>query len=276
MKKKLKVVGSLIFVIVTVIVLVVFLFPILWIFLTSIKTQVQTWTIPPLFIFKPTLSKYLIVLRAKNYLGYLTNSLIIAGTGTFLIVICGSMAAYAFTRFRFRGSASISTGILTIRMFPPVVLGVPIFLLMRNLGLLDTHISPVLADTSFGLPFIIWLMVGFFKGVPLELDDAARIDGCSWFSAYWRVTLPAVAPGLVATSILSFVYIWNEFFFALILTREEAKPASVAVSEFVTRLGVDWGAITAAASLMVIPTIAFSILAQKHLIRGLTAGAVKG
>lgn len=268
--------GTVLFVLAVAIILVVFLFPIYWLFATSLKTQAQTWAIPPLLVFTPTFDNYVNVLTRRAFVPAVVNSFLIASTGTLFTTLFGSMAAYAFTRFRFRGASVLSTGILITRMFPAVILALPIYLLGRDLQLLDTILIVVAADVTIALPFVIWLMIGFFRQVPRELDDAALIDGCSWFGTYWRIILPAVAPGLVATAILSFIYHWNEFFFALVLTRLQAKPASVWVTEFVTFHGIDWGAITAGAALLAFPTLLFAVIAQRWLVRGLTMGAVKG
>jgi len=268
--------GTVLFVLAVAAILVVFLFPIYWLFATSLKTQAQTWAIPPLLVFSPTFDNYVNVLTRRAFVPAVVNSFLIATTGTLFTTLFGSMAAYAFTRFRFRGASVLSTGILIIRMFPAVILALPIYLLGRDLQLLDTILIVVAADVTIALPFVIWLMIGFFRQVPRELDDAALIDGCSWFGTYWRIILPAVAPGLVATAILSFIYHWNEFFFALVLTRLQAKPASVWVTEFVTFHGIDWGAITAGAALLAFPTLLFAVIAQRWLVRGLTMGAVKG
>jgi multiple sugar transport system permease protein len=258
------------------IILIVFLFPVYWIFATSLKTQAQTWAIPPLLTFTPTLDNYVTVFTRRAFLPSLFNTILISTFGAAFTTFFGSLAAYAFTRFRFRGSSVLSTGILVTRMFPAVILALPVYLMARDLQILDTILVVVAADVTVALPFVIWLMIGFFRQVSRELDDAALIDGCSWFGAYWRIVLPAVAPGLVATGILSFIYHWNEFFFALVLTRLQAKPASVWVTEFVTFQGIDWGAITAGAALLALPTLAFALVAQRWLVRGLTAGAVKG
>jgi len=165
--------------------------------------------------------------------------------------------------------------ILSIRMFPPIAAIIPFFLLYKQLGLIDTRIGLIIAYTGFNLPFAVWIMRGFFDEVPRELDEAALIDGCSPIKVFVRVVLPLAAPGLVATAIFAMIFSWNEFMFALILSRSRSQTMPVGVMGFITHRGVIWGEIMAAASVIMLPMIVFTFIAQKYLIRGLTFGAVK-
>ena len=254
----------------------IMVFPIFWIVLTSFKTQLQAFSEIPIYLFWPRLDNYIAAISRKNLLFFLKNSFVIAFSTTVLTSFIGSLAAYGFTRFKFRGRVPGAFGLLVIRMFPPFCFVLPLFLAAQILKLVDTHLMMVLSYTTFALPFIVWLMISFFKEVPTELDDAAMIDGCSRPGVFARVVLPLVAPGLAATAILTFVYCWNEFLFALILTRVNAKTAPVIVSEFIGYRGLEWGPMTAVGTLITAPVLVIAVIMQKYLIRGLTMGAVKG
>jgi multiple sugar transport system permease protein len=167
-------------------------------------------------------------------------------------------------------------GILLVRMVPAVVLVIPIYTLWRGLGLLDTHLGLILAYLSFNLPFVIWMMRGFFVDIPVEIEEAALIDGCSRLSALVRVILPLAAPGIAATSIFALLLAWNEFLFAVLLTADKAKTLTPAILNYVTDRAILWGNLYAAASIVLLPVLVFSLLVQRHLARGLTGGAVKG
>lgn len=202
--------------------------------------------------------------------------MIIAALTTVFVSYFGALAAFALTRFTFRGYHAVTLSIITARMFPPIALLPAFFLFAARLRLVDTKAIVIFAHTSYGLPFIVFMMLGFLYAVPRDLDEAARIDGCSWFGVFNRVILPNVAPGIAAAAILSFVWSWNEFLFALVLTRANSKTLPVTVSEFLTFTQVDWQGLTAMGTILLIPAIVITVFAQKHLVRGLTAGAVKG
>jgi multiple sugar transport system permease protein len=191
-------------------------------------------------------------------------------------IVLGSLAAYGFARFPFKGSEVIKFFILVTRMIPRIALVVPYFLMMLHLGLLDTRSGLVLAYTSFALPFTIWLMIGFFDQVPRDIEEAALVDGCSPIRAFSTVTLPLVAPGLVVTSIFAFLLSWNEFLFALILSGVRSKTLPVVIAGFSTDVGPLYNDMSAAATLVMIPTVFLTFLLQRYVVRGLTLGAVKG
>jgi multiple sugar transport system permease protein len=185
------------------------------------------------------------------------------------------MAAYSLARFKFRAQKAISFTIFLSRMVPPVVLLVPFFSLFRELNWTDKPISLAFSYTAFNLPFVIWLMWGFFKEIPYELEQAAQIDGASKFGAMVRIALPLARPGLAAASIFALINAWNEFLFALVLTGPDAKTLPVAAAQFVTNEAILWGPVNAAGTLIMLPLIIFTLLIQKHLVRGLTMGAIK-
>lgn len=251
------------------------LFPAIWMFLTSFKTQVQTFQIPPVWIFKPVLENYNDLFFASNIGKYLLNSLIITGISTVICLFLGSLAAFALARFRIRRNKDISFWILSTRMFPPIASAIPLYLLLRNFQLLDTYIGLIAVYITLNLGFATWMMKGFFNDLPVAIEESAMIDGCSQYGVFFRIVLPISSPGLAATAILCFIFAWNEFLFALLFTGRAAKTMPVVLSGYITETGIRWGALTAASVLTAAPTILLAILAQKYIIRGLTLGAVK-
>jgi len=185
------------------------------------------------------------------------------------------MAAFGLSRFRFPGSASLGFWILSTRMAPPVAFLVPMFIIFRNLGLIDTHVALIVVYTSMNLSFVTWVLIGFFKEIPVELEEAALVDGYSYGQYFRRVALPLVRPGLAATAILSAIFAWNEFLFALILTSKQAATIPIYLAGFSESMGIEWGEFMAVGCFAVIPIMIFTFALQKHLVRGLTFGAVK-
>lgn len=252
------------------------LFPIFWIVTTSLKQRVDVYTEKPVLFFRATLESYQRVFELQNFPRYLGNSFVVAASTTLLIMYFGALGAYALTRWKFYGYRWVSLAIIAARMFPPVALLPSFFLFASRLGVVDTRQVLVFAHSTYGLPFIVFMLAGFFRQIPRDLDEAALIDGCSYFTLFNRIMLPSVAPGLAATAILSFVWSWNEFLFALVLTRASSKTLPVVISEFIGFVQVDWQGLTAMATLLMIPSIVITFLTQRYLVRGLTAGAVKG
>ncbi|UCE56187.1 MAG: carbohydrate ABC transporter permease [Desulfobacterales bacterium] len=262
-------------VIATVALFVFILFPPAVLFLTSIKTELDALSFPPKWFFQPTLKNYAAILKTSPLIGYAVNSLIVASLNTIACVVIGSMAAYSLARYKFKGSENIAFWMLSIRMMPPVAAIIPIYILMKNVGLLDTPWCLVITYLTFNLPFVVWMMKGFFEEIPRELEESAFIDGCSPLNAFIRIALPLVAPGLAATAILVFIFSWNEFLFALILTGTKAVTLPVGIIGFMKETGINWGYMTAGGILALVPVILFTMLVQKHLVKGLTLGALK-
>ena len=260
----------------TVAIFGVILFPPVVLFVTSIKTDIDALSFPPKWIFDPTLKNYVDILNTSPLVDYALNSLIVASLNTLLCLIVGSMAAYGLARFKFKGADNLAFWILSIRMMPPVAAIIPIYILMKNLGLLDTPWCLVITYLTFNLPFVVWMMKGFFEEIPREIEESALIDGCSDFSVFFRIALPLVAPGLAATAIMVFIFSWNEFLFALILTGTKAVTLPVGIIGYMKETGINWGYMTAGGILALIPVIVFMVLVQKHLVKGLTLGALKG
>jgi multiple sugar transport system permease protein len=250
-------------------------FPIFWTVLTSFKPVDLIPKVPPVWIFEPTLDHYRAIFFGKELLGSLWNSLFIASMSTLLALLIGTPAAYAFARFEFRGKESLAFYFLSARMTPPIAVIVPFFLISRDFGLLDTRLILTLAYTTFNFAFVVWLLRGFFAEVPTELDEAALVDGCSPFGAFIRVALPLAAPGIAGAAIICFIFSWNEFLFALVLTSLNAKTLPVAAAGFVTDRLVLWGDLCATAVVIFVPVMIFAVLTRRHLIRGMTMGAVK-
>ena len=253
------------------------LFPLLWVLLTSFKTNVQALASPPVLVFAPISDNYVnVALRVHDFGRVFLNSVVVAAASTAGILVLGTPASYGLSRFVFRGSGLLGFSILSTRTVPRVAIAVPLFLLMKDVGLLDTWSAVILANIAYSLPFGIWMIVGFVEAVPLELEEAARIDGCSRFGAFARVVVPLILPGLGATAILTTIVAWNEFLMPLVLTSRDARTLPVVVGQFITEYGIDWGQLSAFAVLTILPVVLATVFIERYLIGGLTAGAVKG
>jgi multiple sugar transport system permease protein len=258
-----------------IVVLIWSLFPIFITIFTSLKMRDIAFKIPPLWIFRPVFSNYKSVLTQTAFGKYFVNSMIVTSSTTIISITLGCIAAYSFARFKFFGKNFLLLAFLCTRMFPPIILAIPMFLLGRYLNLVDTRTLLICAHTALNLPFVIWMMHEFFRMIPKELDEAAMVDGCTRVQGFFRVILPLTGPGLVATAIFCVLLSWNDFLFALMLTGARAKTLSVAITMFTTIEGVEWGNICAAASITMIPVLVFSIVIRNYLVRGMTLGAVK-
>jgi multiple sugar transport system permease protein len=250
--------------------------PIAVIFATSLRQQVQIFSEPLNFLFTPTLENYRAVLREDRFDRYLVNSLVVGIVSTVLTLVFGCMAAYGLARFRFKGRTTIAYTTLLLRTVPLAVLAIPVFLIWNEWHLVNSLSGLVLLYVAVNLPFTIWLLYGFVLQVPVELEEAAAIDGCGPLRVFTKVLLPLMAPGLAAASIFTFRIAWNEFILALVLTDRHTRTLPVAASLFITDMGVDWGKVMAMGSLIAIPPLIFTFVAARQIITGLTAGAVKG
>ena len=261
---------------VVVAVWVFYFFPIYWMVTSSFKTRVDTFAIPPKWLFVPTLQYYLNSFTNPDFLKVVGNSLLITGLTVVLSLTIGAWAAYAFARFRFKGATVLSFSLIIARMMPPIVFIVPLFLLMHTLKLRNTYTGLILIFTTFNLPFTVWMLKSFFEEAPVELEEAAWIDGASRMQALLRIILPLTAPGLAATAVFAALLAWNEFLFALLLGGPETTTLPVFLASFIGERSVEWGEIMATAVLTVIPPTILVMLVQRNLIKGLTLGAVKG
>ncbi len=254
-----------------------FLFPLLWIAGLSLKTRLQVFANPPLFIWRPTLANYAAVLQGADFLQAFVNSLVVTSGAVLLSLCIGAPAAYAMARFPFRGRSFLFFSLLIMRMLPPIAVLVPMYVLFSKLGLTTTRLSVILAYTTFSLPLVVWIMRGFFEELPRELEESAWVDGASRYAAFSLVVLPLIRPGLVAAAILCLQLAWNDFLFAAVLTNNATRTLPVLMAAYSGGdTGVDWGGMTASGVLVVVPVVLFSFLAQRHLVAGLSSGAVKG
>ena len=249
------------------------LFPVGWLVQLSLKTDLEAFAMPPR-LFVPTLENYA-ALAGGKFARSFGNSLVVAVATTALSLALGVPAAYALSRSGPRGGRGIALWVLTTRMAPPIAFAIPFFLAYRYVGLIDTLTGLILIYLTFNLSLVIWMMRTFFDGLPRSLEEAAAIDGASPAAVFLRVTLPLAAPGLAATAIFCFLFAWNDFFYALVLTRSQASTAPVAIVNFMNYEGWEWGKIGAGGTLIMLPVVAFSLLVHRYLIRGLTAGALK-
>jgi len=271
-----KVVGNSLLGFLLVVTFLIVLFPVAWTIMSSFKLQVDMFSIPPVWFFKPTLLYYIKIFTDKPIFKSILNSTVIASFTTIISVSVGSIAAYSLARFKFFGSRSLPVVILFGQMIPPITFIIPYFILMRKFALLDTHMAVIITHTCFTLSFVVWLMRSFFISIPRELEEAAIIDGCSQIGAFLRVVVPLAAPGLATTSIFCFLYSWNEFLYALMLTGVKTQTLPVVAASFVTPIGVLWGQLFSLVVIVMSPMLILGILIRKHFVKGLALGAVKG
>lgn len=254
--------------------------PVYWMITISLKSEVDQFASPPLwFRFAPVITHYVDAFFNHSFARLLVTSAIVSILSTLFAMVIGTIAAYALARLRFpyKLDKRLSFWILSTRMFPPIVTAVPIFLLMRDIRLLNTITSLVIVYTAFNLPFVVWMMRGFFQELPRELEEAAMVDGDSRLGAMMRVVLPLAAPGLAATAVFCLIVSWNEFLFALILTQTEAAMTlPVGIAGQVTQYEIKWGVMSAAGVVAMLPILIFALAVQRYLVRGLSLGAVKG
>ncbi len=252
--------------------------PLYELIVTSFKFQIDALAIPKVvFPTRLSLENYLDVFGMSNIRLYFYNSLISASSASVLCLLIGTPCAYILVRAKFplKLNYFLTYWILFTRMVPPVATMMPYFLIMRQLGILDTRLALVISDTSFNLPFVIWLLMGLIKELPSEMEEAARIDGCNNFGVLSRITVPMLVPGLVSSGTLVFIFSWNDFIYPLFLTSLKAKTLAVVMPGFITDKGLLWGPMTALGSLMIIPVVLVALVFQRYLVRGLTMGAIK-
>lgn len=252
-------------------------FPFWWALVASVTPEARLFAEPSLWPAEPVLDHYRALWEERDFWIPVRNSLVVAGTTTLFCVVVGALAAYALARLRFRGKAAILGFILAVTMFPQISIVSPLYLLLRSLRLINTYPGLVLPYLTFAMPLTVWLLTGFFRQLPADLEEAALVDGASRWQTMIRVVLPLAAPGLATTAILTFLYCWNEFLFALSFTLgPERQTVPVAIALFRGRYQVPWGQILAAAIVATAPVAALVLAFQRRIVQGLTAGAVKG
>ena len=249
--------------------------PFLWLLVMSFKTNAEIFRFPPRLFFPATLDNYA-ALWTSDFRGSFANSLIVSVASTFVSLVVGVPAAYALSRWTGRASGTITLWILASRMAPPIAFTIPYFLAYRHLELLDTLSGLTIIYLTFNLSLVIWMMQPFFDGVPRELEEAAWIDGCGVWQAFRVVTMPLAAPGLAATAVICFIMSWNDFFYALVLTRTEVTTYTVQVTHYFGGQSNFWAKIAAMSVLGTIPVFFTVAVMQRYLVRGISMGAVKG
>jgi multiple sugar transport system permease protein len=249
------------------------LFVFYWMVTLSLKTQVEAAGYPPHFFrFAVTFKNYAEVFQKNPFVLYIWNSSVVAAGSTALGLIVGLPAAFSIARWRQQG---LALTVLVARIIPGISYLIPWYVLFRHLHLVDTYLALILTHLVVSLPLIIWVLIGFFEDVPEELEHAALIDGCSYYSAFWRIALPLVRPGIVAAAILSFIFSWNNFLFSVILAGRHTRTLPIAVFNMISYEEISWGPLAAAATMITLPVIILTLIVQRHIVSGLTFGAVK-
>ena len=251
------------------------LFPVIWLATMMFKPDTVMFQRPTAWSFEPTLDHFKYVIES-GFLGYLGQSFLLATISTLLVVLVGTPAAYAFARFEIKGRDDLFLFILGTRMAPPICLVIPFYLIFSKVGLLDTFTGLTLAYLTFNLSFYVWVLRSFCRDLPVEIEEAATLEGWSRLQVMWRVVLPLLRSGIVATAVLCFIFAWNEFLFAFMLGGHELKTLPVAIPLLITTQGVRWGEMAVVGVIALVPVLIGVFFLQKSIVRGLTLGAVKG
>ena len=252
-------------------------FPLVWILLSSIKGKGEITGDPTAFLPKSiTFENYRIVLQQLNFTNNIANSIVIAGLTTVIAIVISALGAYGVVRFFPKFGKKLTRVLITTYMFPPILLAVPYSIIMGKIGMMNNRLGLVIVYLSFSVPYAIWLLVGFFQTVPLDVEEAARVDGANKLVVFGKVVLPIVAPGIVAVAIYTFINAWNEFLYSLILMNSSSKmTVAVALKSLEGQEVLDWGVMMAASALVVIPSVVFFMLIQKRIAGGLAQGSIK-
>jgi len=260
-----------------ILIMLVVLFPIYWMVITAFKTRLELTTYPPsLFPQTAIWDNFRDAFTNSDIPIYILNSVIVVSGSTFISLLLGTLAGYSLARFPFTPSfkENVSFWIISTRMIPPIVTIIPIYLIFRDLHILNSHLGLVIVYTGFTLPFTTWMMRAFVRDIPVELEEAAMVDGCTRLTALFKVILPLAAPGLAATAVFSVILVWNEFLFALILTTTSSSiTLPVGIAGYVSQFEVLWGQMSAVGTVAIIPILIFTLAVQRYLVRGLTLGA---
>ena len=252
-----------------------FVFPIFWTLMTSFKTYKEAFVQPPLFFVTPKLNNYIEFLRQSSILNNLKNSIIVTGISTLISLICGVMASYTLSRTNLRGTEGIALFLLLTRFIPPISTVIPIYLMLRALHLYDNVLGLILLHCAMNIPYVVWMMRGFFRDIPMAVEEAAWVEGCSRIQSLIYVVLPMSKGGLAATSVLILIFSWNEFLYALTMTGASAKTLPLSITAYMGEAGIEWNMMAAAGFIIMLPALVFSVFTHKNLAAGLTFGAVK-
>ncbi len=309
--KKRKDISRYFIILLIIVITVVYMVPLWFIISTSFKSWHDVQRVPPTITFRPSIGSYIRVFTSRSiypagttfteeeldemawyerilfqetgerfirigdlYRRYL-NSLIVGSVSTLLTIILGTMAAYGFSRFRLRGKNDLMFFILSTRMLPPVVVVIPVFLMFRFIGMTDSHVTLILLYTAFNVSFAVWVLKGFIDEIPIEYEEAAMVDGYTRFQAFRKIILPQATTGIAATAVFCFIFAWNEYAFALVLSRRIAQTVPAWLPSQMGVLGYDWGAAAAGTFVFLLPVMVFTILLRRHLVRGITFGAIR-
>lgn len=272
MKKR---INRIILMTILIIIVLIFLSPIIWSFMTSLKSNVSAWSMPPKFIFKPSLTNYISAFKDRGFTKVIINSIVIAISATLISLVLGAPLAYMFARSNFKINNILFIFVFIAYILPPIVLSIPLYVIGAKLGLLDQYIIIILTHVTFCLAFTVWMLRGFFEEIPKEIEESARVDGCSYFSTLIRIVFPIARSGIIATIIFCIILSWNDFMYALVLTGVRTRTLPVHIAQYLTPHGMFWGQMSAAGMLAILPVLVFSLFLQKYLVRGMTAGAIK-
>jgi multiple sugar transport system permease protein len=263
--------------ILTLLVFAFFMIPLYWLVITSLKYGRDAFTLPPTwFFFKPTLHNYTDALANSRSLMYIKNSLIITSCTTILSLVLGVPAGYAIARTKLRWINSSSFFFLILLMVPPTATLIPYYLIMRDLHLLGTYVAVIMLNTAFDASFVIWMMRSYFKDVPIEMEEAALVDGASRFTAFFRIALPLSVPGIISSALYCIIYSWNDFVFALMLTSPKTKTIPLGILSAFGMVDVSWGQMTTLSVFAIIPAVIISMFLNRYFVQGMTMGATKG
>jgi len=265
--------GSVVRALAIAVVVILFLFPFVWMVLASFKQQVDITSGRSLFVFAPTLQHYRNVLGQYAFHLFILNSLIVAALSTLFSLVLGLPAAYAIARFRM---PRVGLVLLVARIIPGIAFLIPWFILFSQLRLVGTYTALVLSHMLVGMPFVAWVMISFFEGLPIELEEAAQVDGLTRIGAFRRIALPLSMPGIITGSILAFIFSWNNFMFSVVLAGPSTRTSPVAIFNFISYATIDWGGLMAASVVITLPVVLIALFVQRYIISGLTAGATKG
>lgn len=275
MNKAIRPVFSKLLTFILLILLVLYWFPVLWMFLTSIRDVADTLSWPPVFLFKPTGKYYFNVLYESNFLKAFLNSIIVGISSTIVVLLFGIPAAYGIAQLKIEKRESLAFYIISTKFMPPIVVLFAYFVVFSRLGLLDNRFTLGLLHVSLNLPLTIWLLRGFFQGIPKEIEEAAELDGCSKLGGMLRIGIPIVLPGIVITAVLCFMFSWMEFIFAVTITGQNSFTVPVLAYRWMSYTQIEWGSLAATGVLYAIPMFVLTFLVRNHLVKGLTFGLYK-
>ncbi|SFU77980.1 carbohydrate ABC transporter permease [Butyrivibrio sp. INlla21] len=250
------------------------LFPLIWMVLITFKSDTEVFTTT--FLFHPTLANYQEVLLRSNYARYILDSVIVSGGAVLVSVLVGVPAAYALARYNFPRKEELAFQILSYKFAPEILVVLPLFMIYQKIGLYDSYVGLIWVYQLISLPLLIWVVRGYFEDISVEIEYAAQVDGYSWYQIFFKMLIPLIKPGLVSSALLAFIFAWNSFTFPLILSSNKVYPVTVAIMKYLGTDSAHYGQLAVASTVSALPAVIFALCIQKHLVRGLSFGAVKG